>query len=367
MRILYITEHSDRPEAETFIAVHQAGHDITVVCPSTAPQLERIRAVGIRVVEHRCPSRIDRASIRLIRSLLSESPTDIVHAFTNKTVSNAVLASRGFKHRLIAYRGIVANVSYLDPTSWMTYLNPRVDCIVCVADAIRQYFYAMTLCGIPLPVKKALTVYKGHKLEWYRDSPVSLQQFGITPDSFVIGCIANNRPRKGLEYLIEAFEQISNLADVHLLLIGNMSQGKLLDRIENSTARERIHLTGFRNDAPQIIASCQTAVLPAIKREGLPKAIIEAMVYRVPPIVTDSGGSPELIINGESGLIVPVRDSRAIAKAILSLHADEPARQRMGEKAQQRIDQAFNHRHTVEKTLALYDDLLAPGNGPASK
>ncbi len=358
MRVLYFTEHSDRPEAETFIAIHRAGHDITVVCPSSAPHLQRIRDAGVRIVEHHCRSRIDRQSIRLLRSLFRDKAFDIVHAFTNKTVSNAVLASFGFAHKLIAYRGIVANVSYLDPGSWMTYLNPRVDRIICVADAIRQYFHNMTLFGLPLPVTKALTIHKGHDLSWYSERPVDLLQFGVPEKCFVIGCIANDRPRKGLIYLIEAVERLAQYPNIHLLLIGQVQRRELLERIAHSSAKDRIHLTGFRNDAPGIVAACHTAVLPAIKREGLPKAIIEAMVHGVPPIVTNSGGSPELIIEGQSGLIVPVKDAAAIADAVLRLYSDDEYRQNMGKGARERIDRDFNHRQTVTKTLDLYQELM---------
>jgi len=358
MKVLCVTEHSDRPEAETFIALHRMGVSITVICLGTAPYIERIKGAGVETIEYRFKGRIDRDGVRFLRRLINERGFDIMHMFNNRTVSNGVLASYGRKIRLIAYRGIVGNVSYLDPASWMTYLNPRVDRIVCVANAIRDYFHRMTLLGLPLPVHKALTIHKGHDLSWYVDEPVSLQQFGIPEGAFTIGCTANDRPRKGLVYLTQAMQHLKAHDDIHLLLVGHMDAKALQARVRDPVIRSRIHLTGYRADAPRLIASCQTAVLPAIKREGLPKVIIEAMAYRVPPIVTDSGGSPELIVDGESGFIVPVKDSAAIAQAITRLYRDEDLRRRMGKSARLRIDKDFNHRETVRKTLALYQELM---------
>ena len=101
------------------------------------------------------------------------------------------------------------------------------------------------------------------------------------------------------------------------------------------------------------------AVLPSIKREGLPRSVIEAMAYKTPPIVTDSGGNPELVVDGISGLVVPARDSAAIARAIRRLHDDAELRNRMGAAARERIRTHFRIEDTIAKTEALYRDLAS--------
>ena len=98
--------------------------------------------------------------------------------------------------------------------------------------------------------------------------------------------------------------------------------------------------------------------MPSTKREGLARAIIEAMVYRVPPVVTNAGGSPELVVDGESGFVVPPRDAAAIAEAIAKLHGDADLRQRMGDAARERIATDFRNEDTVTKTIALYRELV---------
>jgi glycosyltransferase involved in cell wall biosynthesis len=106
------------------------------------------------------------------------------------------------------------------------------------------------------------------------------------------------------------------------------------------------------------MASCDAYVLPALRREGLPKGVIEAMVYGVPPVVTDSGGSPELIEDGSSGLVVPPGDPRAIGAALSQL-IDQPAlRRRMGNNARERIRSHFRIEDTINKTFNLYKQLL---------
>ena len=92
--------------------------------------------------------------------------------------------------------------------------------------------------------------------------------------------------------------------------------------------------------------------------QALARAIIEAMAYRVPPVVTDCGGSPELVVDGECGYVVPIKDARALAGAFEKLYRDPELRQRMGEAARERIGTHFRNEDTVRKTIALYDELV---------
>ena len=82
------------------------------------------------------------------------------------------------------------------------------------------------------------------------------------------------------------------------------------------------------------------------------------MAYRVPPIVTNSGGSPELVTDGKSGLVVPVRDAQAIADAIEKLYRDSEYRNKLGEGARERIASNFRNEDTVTKIIAVYRDLI---------
>ena len=145
---------------------------------------------------------------------------------------------------------------------------------------------------------------------------------------------------------------------IHLLLIGTINGTGTLARIRRSPLKDNIHLTGYRTDAAQVLAACDACILPAIKREGLPKAIIEGMVHKVIPIVTNTGGSPELIKPGVSGLVIEAGSASAISDAIIQLARNPQQNQKMAVAAQARIQRDFNTKATVEQTLALYQELL---------
>ena len=119
-----------------------------------------------------------------------------------------------------------------------------------------------------------------------------------------------------------------------------------------------IHVLGYRNDAPALTAACDVFVLPSTKREGLARSLIEAMAYGVAPVVTDCGGSPELVVDGVSGIVVPVRDVPALAAALKRLHDDPELRRRMGAAARERIRNDFRIEDTIAKTLELYRSLV---------
>ena len=358
MRALCVTSHSDRPETELFIGLQQSGVDLEVLCPPEAPHRQRLLDAGIAVTDLTLAGRFDREGARRIRERMVARSPDILHLFNNNAASNGLRASRGLPATVICYRGIEGNVSFFDPISWTTYLHPRVDRIICVAEAIRRHFLGLRLFGYRLPETKVLTIHKGHDLAWYDAPPLDLAEFGIPAGAFTIVCVASVRPRKGLPVLLAATHHLPADPRLHLLLVGNMESAPIRKLIAASPMRDRIHLAGYRRDAPAISGACQVAVLPSIKREGLPKTVIEAMVYGVPAVVTDSGGSPELILDGECGRIVPPGDAKALAGALAEMFRDPERTRQMGTAARERIRRDFPIARTVERTLDVYRELV---------
>ncbi len=359
VRVLAITEHSDLPETWQFIGLRNAGVEIKVICAGTAPHRQLLIDAGIKVIWLKLKSRVDSAGRAIIRAVLDETDYDIVHVFNNKSLQNMLPLVKRSSIKLVVYRGIEGNVSVYDPISWMTNLNPRVDKIICVANAIRDYFNKLRFLWWKFPQDKAVTIYKGHDLSWYQLPAIPRANWGVPENAFLVGCIANERPRKGLPFLVDALPLIAETGlNIHLLLIGAINGKKTLAKITKCPIKERIHLTGYRIDAAQVLAACDACILPAIKREGLPKSIIEGMVHQVTPIVTNTGGSPELIEPGVSGLVIEAGSASAISEAISQLARNPQQNQYMAVAAQARIQRDFNTLATVEKTLALYRELL---------
>ncbi|HEX5419428.1 MAG TPA: glycosyltransferase family 4 protein [Gammaproteobacteria bacterium] len=358
LNVLCVTLGGDRAESEIFIGLARRGCRVRICCAPHNRYVPLFEAAGIRVLRLAFRKRIDLAAIRKLRAELRAEHCDVLYLLHNRPVSNGLLAVRPFREvKVVVYRGIVGNVGFLSPTSWLRYLNPRIDRVVCVAEAIRRHFLGMRFLGRRLPPEKFVTVYKGHDLAWYAATPVELAELGIPSDAFVVGCVANMRPRKGIEVLVRAFAQLPSELPIYLLLIGRMQSSKLDAAIAANPNSARIRKLGFRPDAPALIGACDAAALPSLKREGLPRSIIEAMAYGIPAIVTDVGGSPELVVHGSSGLVVPPGDADALAAAVLELYRDPDLRARLGAEAKRRIAADFNAETTVDQTLHLFREL----------
>ncbi|MGB5591131.1 MAG: glycosyltransferase family 4 protein [Gammaproteobacteria bacterium] len=360
MKALWITSHEDslssiRPEAETLLGLARAGVECEIMTQGSSAYREPMEQEGIRVIDYVPKHKFDREAVNFIRGELVAGKHDILHLFNNKAIANGIMAARKLPVKVISYRGQTGNVHRYDPVCWLTHLSPRIDRVIAVANAVRD-----DLRTVRSDPQNVVTVYKGHDLDWYRDAPADLSEFGIPRGAFAVGAVANYRPRKGIEVLIQATHHLPPSAPVHLLLVGaGMDKPKLARLIEESPMRERIHVAGYRSDAAALIAACDASVLASIKREGLPKTVIEAMVHGVPAVVTDTGGSAELVVDGRTGLVVPPADAPALARAIQYLCEHPAEASAMGRLGRDRIDQDFNIRETIRQTLSVYEDALA--------
>ena len=117
--------------------------------------------------------------------------------------------------------------------------------------------------------------------------------------------------------------------------------------------------TGRSRAIPAITAASDIFCLPVLRGEGLSRAVIEGMAYGVTPLVTPVGGNTELVIEGEWGLVVPAGDVKALAQAMEQLYDNPDSRNEYGAAARNRIDRHFRSEHTIEKTLELYQEVMA--------
>ena len=343
-----------RPEAEWFIGLSRAGIDMTVMTEADSNYAGNMRAAGIRVVDLRIRRKYDWAAIRRIRAELKSCRPHVLHLFNNKAISNGIVASLGLPVAVVTYRGQTGNIKRYDPTCYLTHLNPRVAKITCVADAVRR-----DLIANGVSPDKLVTIYKGHDLAWYEGiEPDNLVDLGVPADAFKVALVANNRPRKGVPVLIESARYLPPDTKLHFLLVGDgMDSDGIRAQIDAGPLADHFHPVGYRDDVLRLVAACDAGVLPATKREGLPKTVIEAMALGLPVVVTRTGGSPELIVDGECGYVVEPGDPQQLATALQRL-ADDPERARfMGANARQRLADHFDVEQGVAAHAALYHEL----------
>jgi len=279
-----------------------------------------------------------------------------------------LLATRRRPVKIVAFRGTIGNLEAFQPAAWLGFFHPRVDRIVCPSRAVERYLRNLRMLGRRIPSEKIVTIHKGHDPEWYRGPGVDLADLGVPRGAFAACFSGRDRPHKGVDVLVDAVSRLDAKRGIHVLLVGPLEANRgLAQRIANSPARGRIHLTGFRADAAAIAGASDVFVLPSIGREGLSRAVFEAMAQGTPALVTNVGGLPEQVEHGVSGLVVPRSDPAALAAALVRVHDDRERTREMGRNALRRVREVFPLERTVRETIAVYEALtegrLEPPSG----
>ena len=354
MKVLLVAGVGERPEAHLFPALAAQGIEVDLMCDTTSPYFDILKEIGFPMTHLRMRARIDIAAIRAIRKRLKHGAHDIVHAFNGRALSNSIIASTGMGVKRIGYCGTMGHIRPWDPSPYLAILNPCVDRIVCLSLAVKNY-----LLSRGIPEYRLVQIYKGHDPAWFKAASRSdLRQFGVPDHAIVIGCTANTRPIKGVPVLIESIRLLMNDWPVHLLLVGHNKDHELEHLLKDESLRSRIHLAGFRIDAPELMGACDMFVMPTLKNEGLSKAVMEAMCMGVPCIVSAVGGMVELIAHDQSGKIVPPGNPSVLAEAIRAYARDTTLRHTHGQAAMKRIKDCFAFPSMVDNTIELYRSLL---------
>lgn len=335
--------HSVRPEVEIFLQLAAWGHEVRVFSPRLDPD-EPFTALGIRAETTGQTEKISPSSIHQLRRELARTTYDIVFATSSRTIPTAAFACIGFATRLIVYRGTTRGLKRRDPTSFLTVLHPRVDAVVtvseAVSEAVRRKLYKNR--------DKVVSIFKGHNIDWYTDTPADLAEFGIPPDAVVAIAVARFRPSKGLRYLIEACDALADIEQFHLLIVGSGADEEPYTSLVNRSAMAtRIHVTGRREDALKLTAAADLLVQASVDGEGLPRSIVEALAFGKPIVSTTAGGAKEVLEEGKTGYLIPPGDSGAIACSVRRLVEDPEQRHAMAERCKNLVRSRLAHTETA--------------------
>jgi glycosyltransferase involved in cell wall biosynthesis len=182
----------------------------------------------------------------------------------------------------------------------------------------------------------------------------------LRPGTKTICIVSNLRAPKGLDILLEAFANVQVWApDTQLWVIGDGPlRSDLEARAQRLNLKDRVVFWGMREDVASLLRQVTIGVNSS-RNEGLPNAIIEYMGARLPVVATKVGGTPELVVHGETGLLVPPNDPRALAEALLVVLRDPDIAHRMGQAGRRRVEELFTVERMVRETESVYETLLS--------
>jgi glycosyltransferase involved in cell wall biosynthesis len=182
--------------------------------------------------------------------------------------------------------------------------------------------------------------------------------FGVGPDELLVGTVANLKPVKGIDHIVATAAAITAaLPEARFRVIGEGFQRPELEaRIAALGLGSRVVLAGQMPDARKLYGAFDIA-LHASNAEGLPNAVLEAAAAGRAIVATAAGGTGEIVLDGQTGLLVPVGDRDALAAGIVRLARDPDLRARLGAAARERAATVFGMDRFVAETVALYEEL----------
>lgn len=214
------------------------------------------------------------------------------------------------------------------------------------------------------PIKKSLVIYNGFDMERLNNlKPIDQVKNDLSLKTpFMVSMAARiNRHKDYQTYIDAAKKVIAQRKDVTFYCIG---KGELIDYYKsqlNVEEQKYIMFLGFRKDVDSILNASTVSVLCTnnkLHKEGVSNTILESMAYGVPVVATTGGGTDEIIIDGETGFIIPPFEPSVLASKINILLDNESLRQQMSEKSQKRIRNNFSLDLMVENYMSLFNRIL---------
>lgn len=298
-----------------------------------------------------------------LTAYLRRHQIDIVHAYNFYANVFAVPAAR--------LAGVpVVLASNRDTGHYWTARQRRVNKLVCRlahgvvvnAEAIKKELIAEGYAP-----ERIIVVHNGIMCPPLKTAPAKKaikRNLHVPVDAPLIGVVARLDRLKGIEYFVEAAKAVlSRVPDARFLVVGDTQvYAAYRDELKQLTARlgleDRLFFMGFRLDVSDVLSALTISVLPSIAGEGLSNSLLESMAAAVPVVATQVGGNPEVVVDGETGLLVPPKNAEALASAICRILETPGLAEAMGQAGRRRVLEHFSNERMIERTQRIYDELL---------
>ena len=240
------------------------------------------------------------------------------------------------------------------------WLARMMDAIIAVSEEVAAEVVRLGLA----PADKVHVISLGLELTRFigqADGPGALRaELGIPDTTPLIGSVGRLVPIKGLSYLIKAAPFVLRAAPkAHFVFVGDGTERPVLERqVHQAGLAAQTHFLGWRKDVELIYPDLDIVVLSSLN-EGTPVAIIEAMAAGRAVVATHVGGVPDIVLDGETGVLVPPKDPEALADAIVKLLADANLRRRLGVAAREAVHPRYAVGRLVEDMDIFYRQLFA--------
>jgi L-malate glycosyltransferase len=345
----------------TVLGLKARGHRVALVAHPDG-ELQR-RAAGAADLTPLSPrAEMDLGAAWQLSRLIRQLAPDLVHAHDPHAVAAAALAlalgAPDPRPPLVASRRVDFHIRG-NSFSWWKYR--QVSCFIAASEAIGRM-----LIEDGLPADRVVRVYEGIEVDRIAgQEPANLrEEHWLPPHAVIVGNVAALVPHKGQRYLVEAAALvIQKVPEARFLIAGEGELRPVLQRqIKDLHLDKHVVLTGFHTGIPAFLKGLDLFVMSSVT-EGLGTSLLDAMAASRAIVATRAGGIPEVVADGSTGLLVPVRGPEAMAEAIGGLLRDPERRERMGRAGLARVRAQFSADRMVDATLDAYQRTVGRARG----
>ena len=324
---------------------------------------ERLREAGVEVIcvdwKHWWDLKLPRA----LAGIMREREIDLVHSHLPDQNFYSCIAGRiAACPVVVTYHGPVELRDANRLRGWLKLRTVKSTAarVVVVCDFVRKM-----LSEIGFSERQLHRIYNGIAIERFHSAVRGTLrlEMKLPAEALLVGMVGNVRGPKGQEHFIRAARRIADKEPAaHFVISGDLHPTltpPLRSLVNELGLQEKVHFLGFRSDVPHVLADLDVFVLPSTS-EGFPLVVLEAMAASRAVVATRCGGAEETIVDGETGLLVPVGDDKAIAHSVLKLLRDPQLRAQLAGKGHRECVRNYSVRTMIEGYESLYTECV-PG------
>jgi len=332
----------------------------TVGKEETSPFLEEAKKRKIQTLSIKHHFRFDPTLITQFSSILKLNKADILQTHGHKANFLAFILKRfldtpwiSFIHGWTDEDWKIRAYNRLDK-----FLLKFPDRLIAVSNEMASKLYALKI-----PQEKIRVIYNAvfedgiPKL----NPPLEVRkEFGIPAEDKLLGVIGRLSPEKGQIFFLQAFSKlVENYPQATALIVGEgPDEKKLKEYCSSEKLDSKVVFTGYQKDITSIYKSLDLVILPSLS-EGMPNVALEGMLFGKPVIGTKTGGIPEVVIDEQSGMLVPAADPDSLSRAMLVLLEDENKMRRFSDNSRKYVLENFSLEKRVKSIVELYQELMA--------
>ena len=336
----------------TVLGLRALGHRTMVVAHPTGVLRERAKE-GLDVIALAPRTEMDLGAAWRLSRLIRQVRPDVIHAHDPHGVAMSAMAlsmsTEARKPPLVVSRRVDFRMRGNSLSRWK---YRQVDLFICASEAIRRI-----LLSDGIPAERTVTVHEGIDLSRVDAAPPANlhAEFWLPHHAPVVGNVAALVPHKGQRHLIDAAALVvRQVPDARFIIAGEGELRSALERaVREHHLEKHVFLAGFRPDVLSLHKGFDVFVMSSVT-EGLGTSLLDAMACRRAVVATTAGGIPEVVVDSETGILVPPRDHEAMAAAIVKLLQDPQLRERMGHAGLVRARRRFSAERMVHDTLRAY-------------